>query len=167
MTTWGCLVVLQPLKVLNRSKNEISSLLACSVHSFVHTQATRPTLSMAPSLASDPAHVEEVKLQRLHGGYTSIYFASVIAFIILIFGVAHWLRRLNRRLHLQSTSYGKAISTWLIPSKRSLHGVQVLGVDVLSERVVLAIVYFGLNIGLSVWDIDWHHYTTFANRLGW
>jgi hypothetical protein len=126
---------------------------------------------MAPLLASDHldvAHVEEVKLQRLHGGYTSIYFASVIAFIILIFGVAHWLRRLNHRLHLWSTSYGKVISTWSTTTlNRSLHGVQVLGVDVLSERVVLAIVYFGLNIGVSVWGIDWNHYTTFANRLGW
>jgi hypothetical protein len=122
---------------------------------------------MAPSLATDPAHVEEVKLQRLHGGFTSMYFASVIAFIILIFGIAHWLRRLNYRLHLRSTSYGKVISTWSIPLKRSLYGVQVLGVDVLSERVVLVIVHFSLNVGLSVWDIDWDHYTTFANRLGW
>jgi hypothetical protein len=122
---------------------------------------------MAPSLATDPAHVEEVKLQRLHGGYTSIYFASVIAFIILIFGVAHWLLRLHHRLHLRSTSYGKIISTWSIPLKRSLYGVQVLGVDVLSERVVLVIVHSSLNVGLSVWDIDWHHYTTLANRLGW
>jgi hypothetical protein len=122
---------------------------------------------MAPSLATDPAHVEEVKLQRLHGGFTSMYFASVIAFIILIFGIAHWLRRLNYRLHLRSTSYGKVISTWSIPLKRSLYGVQVLGVDVLSERVVLVIVQFSLNVGLSVWDIDWDHYTTFANRLGW
>jgi hypothetical protein len=122
---------------------------------------------MAPSLATDPAHVEEVKLQRLHGGYTSIYFASVIAFIILIFGVAHWLRRLNHRLRLRSTSYGKIVSSWSIPLKRSLHGVQVLGVDVLSERVVLVIVHTSLNVGLSGWDIDWNHYTTFANRLGW
>jgi hypothetical protein len=122
---------------------------------------------MAPSLATDPAHVEEVKLQRLHGGFTSMYFASVIAFIILIFGIAHWLRRLNYRLHLRSISYGKVISTWSIPLKRSLYGVQVLGVDVLSERVVLVIVHFSLNVGLSVWDIDWDHYTTFANRLGW
>jgi hypothetical protein len=33
--------------------------------------------------------------------------------------------------------------------------------------VALAICYFGVNIGVSFWNIDWHHYTTFANRLGW
>jgi hypothetical protein len=51
--------------------------------------------------------------------------------------------------------------------KKSLYGRKIHGIEVLPERVALAIVYFGVNIGVSVWDIDWHHYTTFANRLGW
>ena len=122
---------------------------------------------MAPSLASDLAHVQEIDLQRLQGGYTSIYFASVIAAIVLILSIAHWLYRLHHRLHLWNTSFDKNISTWSIPLKRRLYGSKIYSIDVLPERVALAIVYFGVNIGVSFWDIDWHHYTTFANRLGW
>lgn len=122
---------------------------------------------MAPSLASDLAHVQEIKLQRLQGGYASIYFASVVAAIILIFSIAQWLHRLLHRLHLRHTLFNKIIPTWSIPLKKSLYGRKIYGVDVLPERVILAIVYFGVNIGVSVWDIDWQHYTTFANRLGW
>lgn len=125
--------------------------------------------SMAPSStsAADLAHIQEVKLQRLQGGYTSIYFASVIAGIVLIFACVHWLHRLQRRLDIRNTRFGRTVSTWSTPLKKSFHGSKVHGVEVLPERVALAIVYFGINIGVSVWDIDWRHYTTFANRLGW
>lgn len=50
---------------------------------------------------------------------------------------------------------------------RFFYGSRIRNVNVLPERVVMAVVYFGVNVGVSVWDIDWHHYTTFANRLGW
>lgn len=124
---------------------------------------------MAPSStsAADLAHIQEVNLQRLQGGYTSIYFASVIAAIILLFACVHWLQRLHYRLELRSTNFGKTASKWSTPLKNSLYGRKIRGIDVLLERVALAIVYFGVNIGVSVWDIDWQHYTTFANRLGW
>lgn len=124
---------------------------------------------MAPSStsAADLAHIQEVKLQRLQGGYTSTYFASVVAAIILIFACLHWLHRLHRRLELQNTRFGRILSTWSTPLKKSLYGSKIHGIDVLPERVVLVIVYFGVNIGVSVWRIDWHHFTTFANRLGW
>lgn len=124
---------------------------------------------MAPSStsATDLAHIQEVKLQRLQGGYTSIYFVSVIAGIVLIFACVHWLHRLQRRLEIRSTRFGRTVSTWSTPLKKSLYGSKVYGIEVLPERVALAIAYFGVNIGVSVWDIDWHHYTTFANRLGW
>jgi len=134
---------------------------------FVHKQATRPTERMVPSSAAYLAHIQEVKLQRLQGGCTSIYFASVIAAVVLIFACVHWLHRLHRRLELRNTRFGKTVSTWSIPLKKSLYGCKVYGIELFPERVALAIVYFGVNIGVSVWDIDWHHYTTFANRLGW
>ena len=136
---------------------------------FVQEQVTRPIESMAPSStsAADLAHIQEVSLQRLQGGYTSIYFASVIAAIILLFACVHWLQRLYYRLELRNTSFGRPVSNWSTPLKKSLYGSKIYGIDVLPERVALAIVYFGVNVGVSVWDIDWHHYTTFANRLGW
>jgi hypothetical protein len=122
---------------------------------------------MAPSIASNLAHIQEINLQRLQGGRTSAYFAFVVAAIIVIFALAHWLHHLSHRLGLRNTSFGKLISTWSIPLRRSLSGSKVYGVDILPDRVALAFVYFGLNIGVSIWDIDWHHCTIFANRLGW
>lgn len=124
---------------------------------------------MAPSStsAADLAHIQEVKLQRLRGGYTSIYFASVITAIILLFACVYWLHHLHCRLDLRNTIFGRTVSTWSTPLKKSLYGSKILGIEVLPERVALAIVYFGVNVGVSVWEIDWHHYTTFANRLGW
>ena len=144
-----------------------SALLSDLRFTFVQTQATRSTQSMALSLASDLAHIQEVKLQRLQGGRTSIYFASVIAVVILVFACVHWLKRLHHRFSLRSTSLGRTISKWSTPLKKSFYGSKVYGVEVMPERVALAVAYFGINIGVSVWDIDWHHYTTFANRLGW
>lgn len=144
-----------------------SALLSLFHFTFVQTKATRSSQSMAPSLASDLAHIQEVKMQRLQGGHTSIYFASVIAAVILVFACVHWLKRLHHRLNSGSTSLGRTISKWSTPVKKYLYGSNVYGVEVLPERVALAIVYFGINIGVSVWGIDWHHYTTFANRLGW
>jgi hypothetical protein len=79
----------------------------------------------------------------------------------------HSLQRLHYRLEVRNTRFGKNVSIWSTPLKKSLYGSKIYGIDVLPERVALAIVYFGVNIGVSVWDIDWHHYTTFANRLGW
>ena len=124
---------------------------------------------MVPSStsAADLAHIQEVKLQRLQGGFTSIYFASATAAIILTFACVHWLHRLQRRLETRNTLLGRAVSTWPTPLKKSLYGRKIRGIEILPERVALAVVYFGVNIGVSVWDIDWHHYTTFANRLGW
>jgi hypothetical protein len=124
---------------------------------------------MAPSStsAADLAHIQEVKLQRLKGGYTSIYFASVIAAIILLFSCVHWLHFLYHRLEFRNTQFGRTVSTWSTPLKKSIYGKKIHGIEVLPERVALAIVYFGANVGVSVWDINWHHYTTFANRLGW
>jgi hypothetical protein len=117
--------------------------------------------------AADLAHIQEVKLQRLQGGLTSIYFASAIAAIILTFACVHWLHRLQCRLEIRNTHLGRTVSIWSTPLKKSLYGMKIHGIEVLPERSALAIVYFGVNIGVSVWDIDWHHYTTFANRLGW
>ena len=122
---------------------------------------------MAPSSAADLPHVQEVKLQRLKGGLTLIYFASNIAAIVFIFACAHWLNRLHCRLKLRRSRLGRIISAWSTPLKKRLYGSKVYGVEFLPERVALAIIYFGINVGVSVWDIDWHHYTTFANRLGW
>lgn len=122
---------------------------------------------MAISSTADEAHIQEVKLQRLQGGQTSIYFSSIIAFLILIFASTHWSRRLYHRLHLKKSHWGRSFSKISRPLSRYLYGQKVGSITVLPERVALAIVYFGLNIGVSFWDIDWHHYTTFANRLGW
>ena len=134
---------------------------------FVQKQGTRLTSSMAPSLATDLAHIQEVKLQRLQGGYTSIYFASSIGAIVAVFACVHWLHSLHNQLNLRNTRFGRTSSTWTTPLKRLLVGTKIHGIEFLPERVALAIVYFGVNIGVSIWDIDWHHYTTFANRLGW
>ncbi|KAM0722190.1 hypothetical protein Q7P37_001631 [Cladosporium fusiforme] len=122
---------------------------------------------MAPSSAADDAHIQEVNLQRLQGGQTSIYFASTIAFLILIFAIAHWSRRVYHRLHLETSSWGRVCSRISRPLSRYLLGQKLGSSTILPEHVALAVVYFGVNIGVSVWDIDWHHYTTFANRLGW
>lgn len=152
----------------HHSQNELYITFAFTP-TFVQKEATRPIESMAPSStsAADLAHIQEVKLQRLQGGYTSIYFASVIVAIILVFSCVHWLHILFHRLELRNTHFGGTVSTWSTPLKKSLYGRKIHGIEVLPERVALAIVYFGVNIGVSVWDIDWHHYTTFANRLGW
>lgn len=122
---------------------------------------------MAPSQSSDAAHIAEVKLQRLQGGQASIYFASVIGGLILIFAVAHWSSWLLFRLHLEKAIWWKSCETPRKALRRFLLGRKLLSVTILPERVTLVIVYFGVNIGVSFWDIDWHHYTTFANRLGW
>ena len=134
---------------------------------FRSKEATTFVESMAPSLTTDLAHIQEVKLQRIHGGYTSIYFASAIAAIIAIFACGHWLHHLHRRLNLRHTRFGGIISTWSTPLKKCLYNSKIYTFEFLPERVALAIIYFGINVGVSVWDIDWHHYTTFANRLGW
>ena len=149
-------------------QNELQITFALTL-TFVQEQAARSVVSMAPSStsAADLAHIQEVKLQRLQGGYTSIYFASVITAIILLFACVYWLHHLHYRLDLRNTIFGRTFSTWSTPLKKSLYGSKILGIEVLPERVALAIVYFGVNVGVSVWDIDWHHYTTFANRLGW
>lgn len=122
---------------------------------------------MAPSNALDDAHIQEVKLQRLQGGQTSIYFAAVIAFLVLMFTIAHWSRRLHHRLRLDKYTFGRTFSRLSRPLTRYLYGQKIGTATIPLERVALAVVYFGLNIGISFWDIDWHHYTTFANRLGW
>lgn len=122
---------------------------------------------MAISSTADESHIQEVKLQRLQGGQTSIYFASIIASLILVFASTHWSRRLYHRLRLEKSSWGRSISKSSRPLSRYLYGQKFGSITVLPERVALAIVYFGLNVGVSFWDIDWHHYTTFANRLGW
>ena len=122
---------------------------------------------MAPSLASDLAHKQEVKLQRFQGGRASVYFASAILAIVLAYAFAHWSRLLQRRRQLRTTASGSTVSLWPIPLRKTLYGRKIYGVHVLPDRIVLAVVYFGVNIGVSVWDIAWHHYTTFANRLGW
>jgi hypothetical protein len=134
---------------------------------FRSKEATPFIESMAPSPVADLAHIQEVKLQRVHGGYTSIYFASAIAAIIAIFACVHLLHHLHRRLNLRHTHLGRIISTWSTPLKSCLYGSKIYTFEFLPERVALAIIYFGINVGVSVWDIDWHHYTTFANRLGW
>ena len=140
-------------------------------------QVTSPTIAtdiiktMAPS--SDPsyvAHLEEVAFQRRQGAQASIYFGAAIGGLIFVFAAAHWSTRLLNRPQIRNTSIGRTIATWLVPLRKHLHGRKIYGIDVLPERVALAIAYFGTNIGVSIWGLDWqhmNHITIFANRLGW
>lgn len=137
------------------------------IHSFRQERAVCKG-GMAPSASSDDAHIQEVKLQRLQGGQASTYFVATIAGLILIFAAAHWTRRLCHRLFSPSpSSRSKSYSTFSASWLKFIYGRKIRGFNILPERVALAVVYFGINVGASVWDIDWHHYTTFANRLGW
>jgi hypothetical protein len=130
--------------------------------------------TMAPSSSSDLAsylaHIKEVEHQRHQGALASIYFAAVIGGLIFVFAAAHWSKRLLNRPQIRNTTIGRTFATWLVPLTRHLYGRKVYGIDVLPERVALAIVYFGANIGVSIWGINWRHMshiTIFANRLGW
>lgn len=96
-----------------------------------------------------------------------MYFASVIGGLILTFAITHWSHRMYRRFHLLKISSARSLAAWSTPVIRLFYGSRICNANILPERVVMATVYFGVNIGVSVWDIDWHHYTTFANRLGW
>ena len=160
-------------RLLCSSPNQIfCNQTFCSLSTFsfvplVSAQVDKRPSSMAPSLIPDLAHIEEVKLQRFQGGRASLYFASVILGIVLIYASAHWLRLVQRRRQPRYASSVKASSTWSTSLQKSLYGRKIYGQHVLPDRVALAVVYFGVNAGVSVWDIDWHHYTTFANRLGW
>jgi hypothetical protein len=129
--------------------------------------ATLIVRTMAPS---DLAHKQEVEHQRHQGALASIYFGAVIGGLIFVFAVAHWSKRLLNRPQIRNTTIGRTFATWLTPLTRHLYGRKVYGIDVLPERVALAIVYFGANIGVSIWGINWQHMshiTIFANRLGW
>lgn len=139
--------------------------LASSPTTAIHTVKT-----MAPSLSSDLAHEQEVDHQRHQGAQASIYFGAVIGGLIFVFAATYWSTRLLNRPQIRNTTIGRTFLTWLVPLKRHLYGRKVYGIDVLPERVALAIVYFGANIAVSIWGIDWQHMshiTIFANRLGW
>jgi hypothetical protein len=126
--------------------------------------------TMAPSSSSNLAHIQEVEHQRRQGALSSIYFGAVIGGLIFVFAVAHWSKRLLNRPQIRSTTIGRTFATWLVPLTRHLYGRKVYGIDVIPERVAIAIVYFGANIGVSIWGINWQHMshiTIFANRLGW
>jgi hypothetical protein len=132
--------------------------------------ATHNIKTMAPSLSSDLAHKQEVEHQRHQGAQASIYFGAVIGGLIFVFAAAHWSKRLLNRPQIRNTTIGRTIATCLVPLTRHLYGRKVYSIDVLPERVALAIVYFGANIGVSIWGIPWQHMshiTIFANRLGW
>jgi hypothetical protein len=99
-----------------------------------------------------------------------MYFGAVIGGLIFVFAAAHWSTRLLHRPQIRNTSIVRTITTWLVPLRKHLYGRKIYGIEVLPERVALAIVYFGANIGVSIWGIDWqhmNHITIFANRLGW
>lgn len=123
---------------------------------------------MAPSGTShSPAQAKMIHDQVLRGEHSAEYYAYIVAGVILVFAHIHWARRLARRWHLQATKPGRSLLLVTRPMTRILYGRRFYGIDVIPERVVLLVAYFGINIGLAFWQIDFKHYTTFANRLGW
>lgn len=105
--------------------------------------------------------------QVVRGEHSSEYYAYIVAGVILTFAAIHWLRCLARRWRLQKTKAGRPLLVLIRPITKFLYGRQMYGLNVIPEKVFLLVAYFGINIGLALWQIDWSHYTTFANRLGW
>lgn len=123
---------------------------------------------MAPSgTTHSAAQAKMIHEQQVRGEHSAEYYAYIVAGVILVFAHIHWARWLARRWHLQNTKPGRLMLSITRPVTRFLYGRRICGIDVIPERVFLLVAYFGINIGLAFWDIDWSHYTTFANRLGW
>ena len=120
---------------------------------------------MAPSHSA--AQEKTIHDQQVRGEHSAEYYAYIVAGIILVFAHVHWARWLARRWRLQNTKLGRPLVSITRPLTRFLYGRTTFGVNIIPERVFLLVAYFGINIGLAFWQINWKEYTTFANRLGW
>jgi len=91
------------------------------------------------------------------------HYGTAIGSLILLFTIVHWMHKLAHK----AGSLQRTFAALSRPLKRAATGLAFGGVLVLPGRLLLAIVYFAINIILTFINVNWDLQTLFAKRLGW
>ena len=98
--------------------------------------------------------------------YAKHYFTA-IAGLIALFTIVHFGELLFIRFGSRSYPLARAASFVTTPIRRLLKGCVIGDALIFPGRIVLALVYIGINVALTFPEVDWSDQVFLAKRCGW
>ena len=97
----------------------------------------------------------------------SKYYAGAMIGLVALFAFVHWMQIVFSKYGSRTNPGAESIIFVSTPIRRLLKGIVIGEVLILPGRILLAIVYFGINIALMFPQLDWSNQVFLAKRCGW